>query len=118
MSTTPARYSRGGFLPGPPVHVTRRRLDPCTCGEPLYSFDDGPPEHLCPAGITLDDFRAWTQRCPLLQAESARARAAVTSSPTARTYWVPGPVDPEHVTQADLDRGIDITDLAARRPRP
>lgn len=110
MSTPPARYSRGGFIPGPPIHATVRRLDYCVCGEPRYSLDDGPPVHLIPAGTTLDAFRGWARLCPLLQAEEARAQAAVDKATTGarRTYWVPGPVDPRRVTRADLDRGIDL----------
>ena len=89
------RFSCGGFIPGPPIHATVRRLDHCVCGEPLYSLDDGPPEHLVPAGTTFEAFRDWARRCPLLQAEEARAQAAAdkatTGTGTVHTYWVPAP---------------------------
>ena len=71
-------FSRGGYLPpSEPITITCRRLDACSCGQPTYSIGGGPPEHVIPAGTNVDDWRAWAARCPLLQAEDARARAHV-----------------------------------------
>lgn len=71
-------YSRSGWLPnGKPITIHVRRLPTCTCGEPLYSIDGGPPEHTIPAGASVDDWRAWAARCPILRAENERARIAI-----------------------------------------
>ncbi len=71
-------FSRGGYLPtAEPIPINRRRLDDCPCGQPIYSLDGGPPEHIIPARTSVDDWRAWAARCPLLQAEDARARIAI-----------------------------------------
>ena len=70
------RFSQGGWLPpSEPITITCRRLDDCSCGRPTYSIDGGPPEHIVPAGTSADDWRTWATRCPILQAEDARARA-------------------------------------------
>lgn len=61
-----------GWLP-----IAGRRLDDCSCGQPAYSIGGGPPEHIIPAGTSVNDWRAWAARCPLLRAEDERARIAI-----------------------------------------